>query len=104
MIVVFNRVKGIEHGRVDFQLNFLGKSTHVFQVLRGEQVLELVKPENDEVEAAIEQEHGAINVRPHRAGKIRSSQLCVAATLILSVDMPHPGLLRRSAACQPGPN
>ena len=70
-------MKGIEYGGVDFQLNFLGESTHVFQVLRGEQVLDLIEPEKDEVEPAIEQEHGAVNVRPFRAVKIRRSQVCL---------------------------
>jgi len=77
VVVVFNRVKRIEHGGVDFQLNSLGESTHVFQVLRGEQVLDLVEPENDEVKPAIEQEHGAVNVRTFRTVKIWRSQVCL---------------------------
>ena len=77
VIVVFNRVKGIEYGGVDFQLNFLGESTHVFQVLRGEQVLDLVEPKNDEVKPAVEQEHGAVNVRTFRTVKIWRSQVCL---------------------------
>jgi hypothetical protein len=77
VVAVFNRFKGIEHGGVDFQLNFVGESTHVFEILRGEQVLDLVEPVNDEVEPAIDQEHVTVNVRAFRTVKIWLSQVCL---------------------------
>lgn len=83
-IIVFSRVEGIEHGGVDFELNFLGESAHVLQVLQGEQGFQFVEAKNDQVEPAIQPEHGTVNVRPFRAGKIQSSQVCLPERWIWS--------------------